>query len=96
MHRIIDRKIYDTETAKQIHATTVSTANIFLETTTYEILCISPNGRPFVASWNEDRTTEIGIKLLDPPFRYAIEAWLERYNAPESAYKAAGIETAEG
>ena len=90
MRLVRDGKIYDTETAKEIHSKYVELPAIDPDEFFVEALFLSPEGQCFTL-W---ATKPMGnIELID---RSSVADWLQKVNAPASAYEAAGIEIGEG
>lgn len=99
MIRIIGGKRYDTDTATEIHS--FISLGVGYDTVT-ETLYLSPNKQLFIARYTEDggfETDEIvdagNWRLFESHEREPLE-WLERADAPESAYIAIGVEIEEG
>ena len=96
MQKVINRKVYDTETANEIHSGVVSNEQGYSDT--LQGLYESPNGQLFVAEWlldeYGDKASDHALRLIDDDDDLA--DWLDKANAPVSAYKATGIEIAEG
>ena len=100
MRRIIDKKIYDTDTATRIFPPDevaspweelLSDFQSFKET-----LYRSPKGQLFVCR-SSNRQSLLGVRTFLEEDIYLLGEegaiqWLESHNAPQSAYQAAGLQ----
>ena len=99
MRKIIQGKRYDTNTARSLHSYRVQDGDT-------ETLYISPNGQLFVVRWSsyinleddslgEENLVDIDWTLLETGGQEVMD-WLEKGDAPESAYEDAGFIIEEG
>ena len=104
MEHVLKLKRYDTDTAAELHSFTFQGVSGYVPVT--EALYRSPNEQLFIARYHRTHTvqdgelvelwTDLGCWRLHPIGDPELLEWLEKTEAPELAYEAAGFDIEEG